>query len=96
MLLCVKNLSRLCKKNSVVQFDSGRVIFHYKSSKFEEMFVMYIKYSILDKNHTELDVQCCGCVPTYHLKRLILSSDVFIFIDCILVHIYVCQIAQSV
>jgi len=54
-----------------------------------DMFAMYIKHTILDKNHTELEVQCSGYVPTYHLKWLILSSCIY-FIDCmILVHIYV-------
>jgi len=74
----------MCQKLFVVQLDCSRVIFHYKSSKFEEMFALYIKHTTLDKNHTEPEVQCSGCVPTYHLKRLILSSDVFIFIYCVI------------
>ena len=82
VILCQKLVSSVFKKKIVVQFDCSRVIYHYKSSKFEEMFAMYIKHTTLDKNHTEVEVQCSGCVPTYHSKRLILSSDVFIFIDC--------------
>lgn len=86
----VSKTCHICaRKKIVVQCDCSRVILHYTSCKFLEMVAMCIKHTVLDKNHTELEVQCSGCVPTYHSKLLIFSSDIFLFIDfMILVHIY--------
>jgi hypothetical protein len=81
MFLLFQKLVTSVLKKYVVHCGCSRVILHYKSCKLEEMVAMYIKHTVLDKNHTELEVQCSGCVLTYHSKLLILSSDIFIFID---------------
>jgi len=80
----------LCQtKSSFVMLDELTTAFIVLAN-LVDMFAMYIKHTILDKNHTEHEVQCSGCVPTYHSKWLISSSYVFIFVDCMmLVHIYV-------
>jgi hypothetical protein len=61
-ILCQKLVTSVLEKKFVVQCDCDRVVLHYKCGKFEEMVGMCIKHIVLDKNHTELEVQCSGCV----------------------------------